>query len=98
LIAGPILRYRDVASSLAALPRFRLAAADASAGIAYVTLGLASKVLIADSLHNALAPMVAKPDTLGVISSLYVLFGYSFQIYFDFYGYSLVAIGLARFF
>jgi alginate O-acetyltransferase complex protein AlgI len=98
LIAGPILRYRDVAGSLVALPVFRLATADASAGIAYITLGLASKVLIADSLHNALAPMVAKPDALGVVAGAYVLFAYSFQIYFDFYGYSLVAIGLARLF
>lgn len=48
LIAGPILRYRDVAASLAALPVFRLARQDASAGIAYITLGLASKVLVAE--------------------------------------------------
>jgi alginate O-acetyltransferase complex protein AlgI len=98
LIAGPILRYRDVAASLAALPVFRLARQDASAGIAYITLGLASKVLVADSLHHAIAPLVAKPGALGSVASLYVLFAYSFQIYFDFYGYSLVAIGLARLF
>ena len=61
-------------------------------------MGLAAKVLIADTLAHYLAPFVGLPATLATSTSLFVLFGYSFQIYFDFYGYSLIAIGLGRLF
>ncbi len=40
------------------------------------------------------APYVAAPDSISSIAALYVIVAYSFQIYFDFYGYSLIAIGL----
>ncbi len=98
LVAGPILRYHEVMEPLAGLHVFRLRRRDASAAIAYIGLGLAAKVLIADTLGNYIAPMAARPADLGVAASLYVLFAYSFEIYFDFYGYSLIAIGLGRLF
>lgn len=98
LVAGPILRFQQVAEGLADLPRFRLHADTAMGGIAYIVVGLALKVLIADSLGNHNALWIANPDSLSVPAALYVLFSYSFQIYFDFFGYSLVAIGLGRLF
>jgi alginate O-acetyltransferase complex protein AlgI len=98
LVAGPILRYHDVAAPLAALRRFTLTKADAGAGIAYIVLGLAAKVLIADTLGNYIDPWIKHPEAIGTVTAIYVLLAYSFQIYFDFYGYSLVAIGLGRLF
>jgi len=98
LVAGPILRYRQVADPLAGLATFRLERAAASSAITYIVVGLAAKVLIADTLGNYIEPWTDRPEALGSVTSIYVLLAYSFQIYFDFYGYSLIAIGLGRLF
>ncbi len=63
-----------------------------------MVIGLAAKVLIADTLSHYMAPLVGAPAAMTSAAGVYVLFGYSFQIYFDFYGYSLIAIGLGRLF
>jgi len=60
--------------------------------------GLTYKVLIADSLGNLIDPMTARLAELSALDAYFVLFSYSFQIYFDFYGYSLIAIGLGVWF
>ena len=94
LVAGPILRHRQVAGALARLTEFRLGPEAVSVAIGYICLGLAAKVLIADTLGSYQGTYVSAPGSLSVFSAVYVLFAYSFQIYFDFYGYSLIAIGL----
>jgi alginate O-acetyltransferase complex protein AlgI len=98
LVAGPILRYHEVDAPLHGLRSFRLAASAAAQAIALIALGLAAKVLIADTLHHYIAAWRAQPGALGSVTAIYVLFAYSFQIYFDFYGYSLAAIGLGMLF
>jgi len=98
LIAGPIVRFRQVADPLKRLIEFRIQPSDWSAGIAYVVAGLAVKVLLADSIGRHFEPLVASPDSLSSLTSVFLLLAYGFQIYFDFYGYSLIAIGLGRFF
>ena len=97
-MAGPILRHRQVAGALGRLSEFRLSSETASVAIGYICLGLAAKVLIADTLGSYQSAYVSAPGYLSVFSALYVLFAYSFQIYFDFYGYSLIAIGLGKLF
>ena len=98
LVAGPILRFHQVEESLRRLREFNLPFCEASKAIGYICLGLAAKVLIADSLSNYQAPLVADPGGLSAIAGIYVVLAYSFQIYFDFYGYSLIAIGLGALF
>lgn len=98
LVAGPILRWSDVEKPIAALPSFRVGPADVRAAVVFVGWGLAMKVLIADSLHREIHPIIADIGTLGWGATAYVIGAYSFQIYFDFYGYSLIAIGLGRLF
>jgi len=98
LVAGPILRYRDVADGLARLREFTLTNRDAAISIGYICLGLAAKVLVADTLGRIIDPMAHAPGALPPLGAAYVVVAYSFQIYFDFYGYSLVAIGLALLF
>lgn len=98
LVAGPIVRYSQVEKAIATLHQWRPAAADTWTAIQYITFGLGAKILIADTLSRHLAPLVASPGDLGFGAAYYVLLGYSFQIYFDFYGYSLIAIGLGRIF
>lgn len=98
LVAGPIVRFSQVSEAIAQLVQYRLRTEDASAAIAYITLGLAAKVLLADTLSNLISPMAAAPGDVTKTDAFYIIFGYSFQIYFDFYGYSLIAIGLGRLF
>jgi alginate O-acetyltransferase complex protein AlgI len=98
LVAGPIVRYDQVSDALSQLRAFSPTQSNFFTGIVYMTGGLAMKVLIADGLSRSLAPLVDAPDVLNSVNFAYLVFGYSFQIYFDFYGYSLIAIGLALLF
>ncbi len=90
LVAGPIVRYHEIDSQLRARTHTW---AKAGAGIVLFILGLAKKVLLAD----AVAPMAdwgfaqAAPGFAGAWSSL---LAYTMQIYFDFSGYSDMAVGL----
>lgn len=88
LIAGPIVRYEDVRDDL------RNRTAERDAGLCRFLLGLGKKLLIADAMGEYFALAKASPS-----SSLIAFFGLiaaSFQIYFDFSGYSDMAIGLGR--
>ncbi|WP_370154739.1 MBOAT family protein [Ferrovibrio sp.] len=98
LVAGPILRHHDVAEGLKALPRWRLPAERLPEIITLIAGGLFLKVVLADRIAALIAPLAADLSHLSRPDSLFVLFGYSFQIYFDFYGYSLIAIGLGLIF
>ncbi len=96
LIAGPIVRYNDIAGQLVArknnLSSF-------SSGVERFVLGLAKKVLIANQF--ALLADTAFNTAPGELSTFVAWAGiiaYSFQIYFDFSGYSDMAIGLGRMF
>lgn len=92
LIAGPIVRYANVAPDILKRP-FTLAGF--AAGCRLFMFGLAQKVLIADSL----APIADQCFALaqpGFLDSWLGVLAYSLQLFFDFSGYSLMAIGLGR--
>jgi len=94
LIAGPIIRYKDVASQL----NFRASSAEQFAsGVRRFTIGLAKKVLIANNigkLWDTYSVMAA--TNLSFVGSWLGILAFSLQIYFDFSGYSDMAIGLGR--
>nr|MCS5635223.1 MBOAT family protein [Myxococcota bacterium] len=94
LIAGPIVRYRQIASQLAER-QSRLQ--DVAEGIRRFIVGLAKKVLIANTLALPADRIFAIPagELEPSVAWLGVLC-FSFQIYFDFAGYSDMAIGLGR--
>jgi alginate O-acetyltransferase complex protein AlgI len=94
LIAGPIVRYGKLEPQLRRFYRF-----DPDlfvAGLLLFSLGLAKKVLIADQIAAKTDPLLASPAQLGFLGSWGAMLGYAFQIYFDFSGYSDMALGLAR--
>jgi alginate O-acetyltransferase complex protein AlgI len=96
LIAGPIIRYRDIADQLAR----RVVSLDGFAyGIRRFVIGLAKKVLIANVVAGPADQIFAMPP--GQLSAPYAWLGvlcYTLQIYFDFSGYSDMAVGLGRMF
>lgn len=94
LIAGPILHIRDIAPQLANF-RSKNITENITVGATYFILGLAKKVLLADTLAGAVDHGFANPGTLGFAESWAAALCYTLQIYFDFSGYSDMAIGLA---
>ncbi len=96
LIAGPIVRMRTVVGELAD----RRESFDAfSSGVKRFVAGLGKKVLIANTLGEVWSQVSAmRPEGLPVLTAWIGVLAYTFQIYFDFSGYSDMAIGLGRMF
>jgi alginate O-acetyltransferase complex protein AlgI len=90
LVAGPIVRFQTVARQLRRPDRSWGAFAR---GVACFSLGLGKKVLIANPCGKVADTLFGAADA-GTLESWIGLFAYSFQIYFDFSGYSDMAIGL----
>jgi alginate O-acetyltransferase complex protein AlgI len=96
LIAGPIVRYRDIADQLAgrrpSLDQF-------AAGVRRLSAGLAKKVLLADTFAKVVDDVFKMPAHELTTSAAWLGAGcYALQIYFDFSGYSDMAIGLGKLF
>lgn len=95
LIAGPILRAREVIWQLDQRPRFDIK--DVSAGIERIVGGLFLKVVLADNIAGFVNEGFAgNAAALSAIDVLTLAFLFGFQIYFDFAAYSHIAIGSAR--
>jgi alginate O-acetyltransferase complex protein AlgI len=90
LVAGPIVRFQTVARQLRRPDRSWEAFAR---GVACFSLGLGKKVLIANPCGKVADTLFGATDA-GALESWLGMFAYSFQIYFDFSGYSDMAIGL----
>ena len=96
LIAGPIIRYRTIADQLA---RRVVTLDDFAYGVRRFVIGLAKKVLIANVVAGPADKMFAMPfEQLSAGHAWLGVVCYTFQIYFDFSGYSDMAIGLGRMF
>jgi len=96
LIAGPIIRYRDIADQLA---RRLVTVGDFGYGVRRFIIGLAKKVLVANVVAGPADRIFAMP--VAELSTGHAWLGltcYTLQIYFDFSGYSDMAIGLGRMF
>ena len=98
LVAGPIVLHDELIPQFRDAGKKQVQAENLSAGIMQFTLGLAKKMLIADRLGTAVDTAFA--DIAGASSAELVLavFAYTFQIYFDFSGYSDMAVGLGKMF
>lgn len=96
IAAGPIVRYRDVAGQLAWL---RVTRSGLAVGVRRFVIGLAKKVLIADTLALVANDVFATPgQNLTAAAAWLGTLCYGLQIYYDFSGYSDMAIGLGRMF
>ena len=105
LIAGPIVKYRDVSDQLHVY-KHRYTLSQIEEGMTLFTFGLAKKVLLADAigaLWTDIIGVAASPSTtfvgLANASTPLVWLGiiaYSLQLYFDFSGYSMMGIGMGK--
>jgi alginate O-acetyltransferase complex protein AlgI len=97
LVAGPIVRYREIKSDLEGIdgpPREDYMAR----GLGFFVVGLIKKVVIADSIAHWIDPMLASYESLSMAGAWCAALGYTFQLYYDFSGYSDMAVGLGMMF
>ncbi len=90
LVAGPIIRFSEVADQMQSRT---LTIAKFARGIAFLCLGLAKKIILANPCGK-IADLAFQAESLGIADAWHGILAYSFQIYFDFSGYSDMAIGL----
>lgn len=97
LVAGPIVRFRQIEEDLEALghaSRSRWLAR----GCSFFVVGLFQKVVIADTIASFIDPALSHYAALSSATVWLAMLGYTFQLYFDFCGYSDMAIGLGYMF
>lgn len=95
LIAGPILHHREMMPQFAERTTYRFSLLNFSVGMTVFALGLFKKAVLADPLGHAVGAGFAAPEALSFFGAWWVAIKYSLQLYFDFSGYSDMAIGLA---
>lgn len=97
LVAGPLTRHDQLLAQLHRAAREGVAPRLAD-GFGLFAIGLAKKVLIADRIALWNDQLIGTVDHAGLITAWVAILGYAMQIYFDFSGYSDMAIGLGRLF
>ena len=98
LIAGPIIHPRELMPQLDKGRIHSLRLPDITLGLTWFILGLAKKVLIADRIAPLADLLFKQPHDAGLITAWLGSFAYAMQLYFDFSGYSDMALALARIF
>lgn len=101
LIAGPVLHHKEMMPQFARPATYRFNYENLAVGISIFIIGLFKKVIIADGLAVYVAPVFDAPAA-GVFPTFIEAWGgvfcYTLELYFDFSGYSDMAIGLSRMF
>jgi len=98
LIAGPILHHKEMMPQFQPDRSYRLDASDLATGFTWFIMGLSKKVLLADHFALLANPVFESHDALTVTAAWIGVLAYCLQLYFDFSGYSDMALGLARMF
>lgn len=98
LIAGPIINHKKMIPQFTAPETFQISSRNIAKGLTLFAMGLAKKVLIADHLAPIADNVFSRADSLTFLESWIGALAYTFQLYFDFSGYSEMAIGLGLMF
>lgn len=96
LMAGPILYHKSMMKQFADPSRRRPQAENLARGLFLLVIGLFKKVIIADSFIGPVGAGFSHPENLTLLDGWAVAIGYAIQIYFDFSGYTDMAVGAAR--
>ena len=95
--AGPISNFKDV-SQFENLPR-KLDLEKAYQGMVFISIGLAKKILIADTLYAFISPHIGHlSELVGLFPAWYFVILYAMQLYFDFSGYTDLVLGISTWF
>jgi alginate O-acetyltransferase complex protein AlgI len=97
LVAGPIVRFRQIEDDLEKIDR-KLPENFVASGVGLFSVGMVKKVIIADSIAQYINPMLSNYTALSTLGAWTAALGYTYQLYYDFSGYSDMAIGLGYLF
>jgi alginate O-acetyltransferase complex protein AlgI len=98
LLAGPILHHSEMMPQFASVSNKRPQAFHLAAGVFLLVIGLVKKVCIADPLAPIVAAGFDHPGEISAMGAWVAVLAYTLQIYFDFSGYTDMALGAARMF
>lgn len=98
LIAGPIVLHSELIPQFQDQARRKFDADSFAQGIAYFTIGMGKKVLLADTLAKAVNYGFVNIAGLDALSAAVVALAYTFELYFDFSGYCDMAVGIGKMF
>jgi alginate O-acetyltransferase complex protein AlgI len=101
LIAGPIIHHKEVMSQFTNERLKSISSSEVVVGIAFILCGLFKKVVIADTMSGYAGlgfRLAAQVQPISLFDSWGAALAFTYQIYFDFSGYSDIAIGLSRLF
>ena len=98
LIAGPILSGRELFPAFADPATWKPSSRHIAIGLGLFLIGLLKKTLLADPIATLAAPGFTTPEALPLLQAWRAALAWSMQLYFDFSGYSDMAVGLARMF
>jgi alginate O-acetyltransferase complex protein AlgI len=100
LIAGPILHHKPTMAQFADADVARLRTINWIVGLSFFSIGLAKKLLLAEPLGAVASPLfeVAQTEIISSAAAWIATLAYTFQLYFDFSGYSDMAVGLSLLF
>src|SRR5262245_31982220 len=97
LVAGPIVRFRQIEGDLGRIDRAE-ERRDLDKGWSFFALGFIKKILIADTIGGIVSPALANFGELSTLGAWLCVLGFTYQIYYDFSGYSDMAVGLGHMF
>ena len=97
LIAGPIVRHNELVVQMVESTKKKISSYDISRGIFFLSIGLVKKVILADRIGYAIDPAIGLMSSLSTLEAWLCTVGYTLQLYFDFSGYSDMAVGLGFF-
>lgn len=98
LVAGPVLHHKEMMPQFEMTRNYRPHASDLAIGVTLFVIGLAKKVLIADNLADYSGGVFDSKQQVSFFVAWGGTLAYGLQLYFDFSGYSDMAIGLSRLF
>jgi D-alanyl-lipoteichoic acid acyltransferase DltB (MBOAT superfamily) len=101
LIAGPVLHHKEMMPQFGAGETYRIRASNVAVGLTIFFIGLFKKTVLADGVAQFVGPVFAgasRGETLSLLDAWGGALAYTLQLYFDFSGYSDMAIGLSRLF
>lgn len=98
LIAGPVLHHAEMMPQFARRETYRWIPENIVAGMAFFLMGLFKKVVLADGIQPYVAPVFDHGPAPDLVTAWGAALAYTLQLYFDFSGYSDMAIGLSRLF
>jgi len=95
LIAGPVLHHAEMMPQFARNSSYQFSSRNLAVGLSFFAIGLAKKVIIADNLAPHAGFLFDQSDMFSLLVAWGGVLAYAFQLYFDFSGYSDMAIGIS---